>query len=49
MQKLITLFEIPTTDFRRAVDFYETVLGYPFNFECETRNGLFHQKVKPWC
>lgn len=27
MKKLIAFFEIPATDFRRAVDFYETVLG----------------------
>ena len=27
MQNTIAFFEIPTTDFRRAVDFYETVLG----------------------
>lgn len=27
MKNLIAFFEIPTRDFRRAVDFYETVLG----------------------
>lgn len=27
MQNTIAFFEIPATDFRRAVDFYETVLG----------------------
>ena len=37
MKKLIAFFEIPATDFRRAVDFYETVLGVQLpTFECET-------------
>lgn len=27
MNKLIAFFEIPATDFYRAVDFYETILG----------------------
>ena len=27
MKKLIAFFEIPASDFHRAVDFYETVLG----------------------
>ena len=26
MKKLIAFFEIPATDFHRAIDFYETVL-----------------------
>ena len=30
MKKLIAFFEIPATDFRRAVDFYETVLNMNF-------------------
>ncbi len=37
MKKIIAFFEIPATDFRRAVDFYETVLGVQLpTFECET-------------
>lgn len=37
MKKLIAFFEIPATDFRRAVDFYETALGVQLSvFECET-------------
>lgn len=36
MKKLIAFFEIPATDFRRAVDFYETVLNMKLPvFECE--------------
>ena len=27
MKKLIAFFEIPAADFRRAIDFYETVLN----------------------
>ena len=27
MKKFIAFFEIPTVDFHRAVDFYETVFG----------------------
>ena len=27
MKKLIAFFEIPATDFHRAIDFYETVLN----------------------
>lgn len=37
MKNLIAFFEIPATDFRRAVDFYETVLGVKLSImECET-------------
>ena len=37
MKKLIAFFEIPASDFHRAVDFYETVLGMQLpTFECET-------------
>lgn len=37
MKNLIAFFEIPATDFRRAVDFYETVLGMKFSvMEYET-------------
>ena len=36
MKNLIAFFEIPSTDFRRAVDFYETVLETKLSvFECE--------------
>ena len=37
MKKFIAFFEIPSGDFHRAVDFYETVLDTKFSvFECET-------------
>lgn len=37
MKNLIAFFEIPAADFRRAVDFYETILNVKLNvFECET-------------
>ena len=40
MKKLIAFFEIPATDFRRAVDFYETVLNMKLPvFECEQEIG----------
>lgn len=36
MKKLIAFFEIPVTDFCRAVDFYETVLNVKLPvYECE--------------
>lgn len=36
MKNRIVFFEIPTVDFRRAVDFYETVLDVKLSvFECE--------------
>lgn len=36
MKKFIAFFEIPSVDFRRAVDFYETVLDVQLPvFECE--------------
>ena len=52
MKKLIAFFEIPATDFRRAVDFYETVLGVQLpTFECETEKMAHfpedvHEKYK---
>ena len=37
MNNLIAFFEIPTVDFYRAIDFYETILGLKLSvFECET-------------
>lgn len=37
MKNLIAFFEIPAADFRRAVDFYETVLNVKLDVcECET-------------
>lgn len=37
MKNLIAFFEIPAADFRRAVDFYETILNVKLDvFECET-------------
>ncbi len=42
MKKLIAFFEIPSTDFRRAVDFYEFVLGVRLDvLECETEKMAF--------
>lgn len=42
MKKLIAFFEIPTADFRRAVDFYETILNVTLPaFECETEKMAF--------
>lgn len=36
MNSLIAFFEIPASDFKRAVDFYETVLGVKLSVsECE--------------
>ena len=36
MKKFIAFFEIPTVDFHRAVDYYETVFGVQLPvFECE--------------
>lgn len=37
MNNLIAFFEIPTVDFCRAINFYETILGLKLSvFECET-------------
>ena len=49
MKKLIAFFEIPATDFRRAVDFYETVLGVNFRLlNVKQRKWLVsRKKVKP--
>ena len=42
MKNLIAFFEIPSTDFRRAVDFYETVGNQTFCI-CmrKGKNGVF--------
>ena len=49
MKKLIAFFEIPATDFRRAVDFYETVLGVQLpTFECETEKIKIEADDKGW-
>lgn len=46
MKKLIAFFEIPATDFRRAVDFYETVLNMKLPvFECEHYGSVFYVLV----
>ena len=54
MKKFIAFFEIPTVDFHRAVDFYETVFGVQlpvlnvrgedgvFTEEGETVGAIFH-------
>ena len=37
MNNLNAFFEIPTVDFYRAINFYETILGLKLSvFECET-------------
>ena len=42
MKKLIAFFEIPATDFRRAIDFYETVLNRKLpTCECEEEKMAF--------
>ena len=42
MKKLIAFFEIPAADFRRAIDFYETVLNVKLPvFECEEEKMAF--------
>ncbi len=42
MKKLISFFEVPTTDFKRAVKFYENVLCIQLpTFECEDEKMAF--------
>ena len=42
MKKLIAFFEIPAADFRRAIDFYETVLNMKLpTCECEEEKMAF--------
>ncbi len=42
MKKLVSFFEIPTADFYRAVQFYETVLNLKLNvFECDEEKMAF--------
>ena len=42
MKKLIAFFEIPAADFRRAINFYETVLNMKLpTCECEEENMAF--------
>ena len=47
MKKFIAFFEIPTVDFHRAVDFYETVFGVQLPvFECEEEKmACFTRKI----
>lgn len=49
MKKLIAFFEIPASDFHRAVDFYETVLGMQLpTLNVKQKKWLVSQKkVKP--
>ena len=45
MKKLIAFFEIPAADFRRAIDFYETVLNMKLpTCECEEEKMAFSLK-----
>jgi len=42
MKRLVSFFEIPSTDFRRAVTFYENILGIKMeSFECEDEKMAF--------
>lgn len=42
MEKLLAFFEIPATDFSRAVKFYEAVLGLKFTVEeCDEEKMAF--------
>lgn len=42
MKKLVSFFEIPATDFSRAVSFYETVLNLKLGvFECDEEKMAF--------
>lgn len=42
MKKLISFFEIPASDFRRAVKFYETIFGIRMEvMECGTEQMAF--------
>jgi len=42
MKNLITWFEIPAKDFKRAVNFYEKLLGHKLKiYECETEKMAF--------
>lgn len=42
MKKLISFFEIPATDFGRAVKFYESILNTKLSvFECESEKMAF--------
>ncbi len=46
MKKLISFFEIPASDFERAVKFYEAIFDIRLPImECETeKNGLLHRR-----
>lgn len=47
MKKLLSFFEIPATDFGRAVMFYETILGIKLSvFECESEKMAFFPAKK---
>lgn len=49
MNNLIAFFEIPTVDFYRAINFYETILGLKLSvFECETRRWLVLSSKEKW-
>lgn len=42
MKRLVAFFEIPAVDFRRAVKFYETILGVTLAvYECEQEKMAF--------
>lgn len=45
MKKLIAFFEIPATDFHRAIDFYETVLNMKLP-TCECEEEKMHFSLK---
>jgi predicted enzyme related to lactoylglutathione lyase len=50
MKNLIAFFEIPATDFERAVKFYETVLDVQLDaMDCETEKMAFFPEENGQC
>ncbi len=50
MKNLVAFFEIPATDFKRAVKFYESVLGVVlYAMDCETEKMAFFPEVNGQC
>ncbi|MDR2916600.1 MAG: VOC family protein [Tannerella sp.] len=50
MKKLVAFFEIPATDFGRAVTFYETVLNLKLSImDCETEKMAFFPEENGKC
>ena len=50
MKNLVAFFEIPATDFGRAVKFYETVLGVQlYVVDCDTEKMAFFPEENEQC